>query len=341
MAEDQFIHAYARTGDTEAIRKLLNEDTDVNSRGMNAFTPLHLAAARNHVDIVNLLLAHGADVNAAGWSGCTPLHATAVFDCRGSAEALVAAGAAIEAQLDTGETPLRVASLWSWVNHTREVAVFLLSRRAAMTIADAVFLNLAREVGLFLDSGVDPNLEVDMCSPNVACLALVLSGHSGSASDLYRLVPEEIHLGFRKNGTIFSPKYWSHAFGECDHRGTLLYAAACGRCNDVGSVVLARMGIPLDEALLEATMKAEDVLVEFFLNHGARPDGRLLSTAKNWDQLVKAQSRDYGRKERTRRIVKLLRAAMPQGAGCGAFCATAGFLALVLLGGLLARLAGV
>jgi uncharacterized protein len=53
-----------RTDKPALVELLLRAGADVRQRGVNDYTPLHYAAAREEVEIVALLLAHGADPHA-------------------------------------------------------------------------------------------------------------------------------------------------------------------------------------------------------------------------------------------------------------------------------------
>lgn len=48
-------------GKYEIMRDLVAAGADINAKGLNDWTPLHMAAARNDVEAVEILLASGAD----------------------------------------------------------------------------------------------------------------------------------------------------------------------------------------------------------------------------------------------------------------------------------------
>ena len=48
----------------ELVDLLLSRGANIQQRGVNDYTPLHYAAARNDAKLIELLLAHGADPNA-------------------------------------------------------------------------------------------------------------------------------------------------------------------------------------------------------------------------------------------------------------------------------------
>ena len=100
----------ARTGDTDALRALLQKKADVNATEGDGSTALHWASYRDDVESARLLLGAGAKVNAANDLGATPLWAA----CQNGGEAMVRllldAGANPNAALLLGETPLMVAA---------------------------------------------------------------------------------------------------------------------------------------------------------------------------------------------------------------------------------------
>ena len=63
-----------RKGDTAAVKKLLDEGLDVNTKLRYGATVLFYACDRGHLDVVKLLLERGADVNVKDtFYGATPL----------------------------------------------------------------------------------------------------------------------------------------------------------------------------------------------------------------------------------------------------------------------------
>jgi uncharacterized protein len=68
------LSAAARKGDAAAVKKLLDEGVDVNTRFRYDRTALSFAADRGHVDVVKLLVERGADINAKDtFYNATPL----------------------------------------------------------------------------------------------------------------------------------------------------------------------------------------------------------------------------------------------------------------------------
>jgi ankyrin repeat protein len=65
VAQDQAeaLSEAARKGDAAAVRKLLDEGVDVNTKYRYNRTALSYAADRGHVAVVKLLLERGADIN--------------------------------------------------------------------------------------------------------------------------------------------------------------------------------------------------------------------------------------------------------------------------------------
>eukprot|EP00826_Nyctotherus_ovalis_P037525 TRINITY_DN3426_c0_g2_i13.p1 TRINITY_DN3426_c0_g2~~TRINITY_DN3426_c0_g2_i13.p1 ORF type:complete len:399 (-),score=73.47 TRINITY_DN3426_c0_g2_i13:937-2133(-) len=106
----------AELGELGKVKELLNTAkhkdlaADVDTRGLNDFTPLHFAAIEGHIEIARILLEAGATVDALSTSLSTPLHLACKRGNRGMAEVLVEYKAEINAQDSFGNTPLHVLS---------------------------------------------------------------------------------------------------------------------------------------------------------------------------------------------------------------------------------------
>jgi len=75
------IHVAAEKGKVETVVALLQAHPElVSSVDKAGYTPLHLAARNNQLEVARILIANGADVNAMSYHslqsvGMTPLHA--------------------------------------------------------------------------------------------------------------------------------------------------------------------------------------------------------------------------------------------------------------------------
>jgi ankyrin repeat protein len=67
------LHVATQYKQTDIVRLLLDQGTDVNARELWDYTALHYAVIRNQTTIVELLLRRGADVHAVDGNGHTPL----------------------------------------------------------------------------------------------------------------------------------------------------------------------------------------------------------------------------------------------------------------------------
>lgn len=79
------------------------------ARNTQWVTPLHSAAAGQHLQLARLLLAHGADPHARQGGGFTPLHSAAQNGQWPLVELLLDQGADPQAAADDGRTPLDLA----------------------------------------------------------------------------------------------------------------------------------------------------------------------------------------------------------------------------------------
>jgi ankyrin repeat protein len=99
-------------GNVPAIRALLQSDrADVDTRGMDGYGPLHLAAEFGQVEVARLLLGRGADPNGVSLNAlrAAPLHCAIAAGHRDTAGLLLALGASPNAIQSGGVTALHLA----------------------------------------------------------------------------------------------------------------------------------------------------------------------------------------------------------------------------------------
>jgi ankyrin repeat protein len=106
---DRLADAAARE-DLAAVRALLSEGADVNSRAIDGTTALHWMVRAENLELVELLLKAGADPNAADRYGVTPLYLACSLANVPMMEKLLAAGADPNLTDQSGETLLMIAS---------------------------------------------------------------------------------------------------------------------------------------------------------------------------------------------------------------------------------------
>jgi ankyrin repeat protein len=99
-----------KSGDTAALRSLLQKRADVNSRESDGTSALHWAAQRSDLTALELLIRAGADVKAANRYGLTPLYLASVNGNAAVIDALLKAGADPNAASPEGETALMTAA---------------------------------------------------------------------------------------------------------------------------------------------------------------------------------------------------------------------------------------
>ena len=101
----------AENRDSDALRLLLKQKTDINAIQPDGTTALHWAAHWNDLESVNLLLRAGADPKIANRYGATPLSEAASLGNAPMIEALLKAGADAKAlTTPDGETVLMTAA---------------------------------------------------------------------------------------------------------------------------------------------------------------------------------------------------------------------------------------
>jgi ankyrin repeat protein len=99
-----------KTGNREAVQKLLLQKVDVNHAQADGTTALHWAAHLEDVEIATALLRAGAAADARNRYGVSPLMLAANNGSAAVTELLLAAGADPRRALPEGETPLMAAA---------------------------------------------------------------------------------------------------------------------------------------------------------------------------------------------------------------------------------------
>lgn len=107
------------------VNQLLNEGTDIESKGKQEETPLIFAAKYDHPDIVKLLLLRGAKINARDKFGSTALIWVSAGGRSGIQKILLDSGADIDAQDTEGRSALlRAALLSDWVGTVQPLLTY-------------------------------------------------------------------------------------------------------------------------------------------------------------------------------------------------------------------------
>ncbi len=99
-----------RHDDREAVRALVREQVDVNTRQPDGATALHWAAYLDELDTADLLLGAGAVPDATNELGVTPLYLACENGNAALVRRLLVAGATPHAVLPSGETALMTAA---------------------------------------------------------------------------------------------------------------------------------------------------------------------------------------------------------------------------------------
>lgn len=122
----------AEFNNTQACRLLLDVGrykaytAQVNSKGLNGWTALHVAASKGHVETVRLLLEpkYSADVNARTNSQRTPLHLAAMKGHAEVAETLIVSGAGVNIVDEDGCAAIHYASGFNHLSVARVLLSF-------------------------------------------------------------------------------------------------------------------------------------------------------------------------------------------------------------------------
>uniref|UniRef100_A0A452J6L1 Uncharacterized protein n=1 Tax=Gopherus agassizii TaxID=38772 RepID=A0A452J6L1_9SAUR len=190
------LHIAAKQNQLEVARSLLQYGASANAESMQGVMPLHLAAQEGHADMAGLLISKQANGNLGNKSGLTPLHLVAQEGHVPVADVLIRHGVTVDAATRMGYTPLHVASHYGNI----KLVKFLLQHQAdvnAKTKLGYTPLHQAAQQGhtdivtLLLKHGASPN-EVNTNGTTPLAIAKRL-GYI-SVTDVLKLVTEETSI---------------------------------------------------------------------------------------------------------------------------------------------------
>ena len=103
------MHKAAFHGREQAMRSLIDNKGDVNTKDKRGITPLHISVHKNQVGCIDILLENGGDVAAADKFGWTPLHFAAYKNRLTLCETLIETKADVNVKDKLGNSPLAIA----------------------------------------------------------------------------------------------------------------------------------------------------------------------------------------------------------------------------------------
>ena len=103
------LHACAQFEVPQAVKMLLDKQTDINIQSVQGATPLHMACQKGHKDIAKMLLDKQADINIQSVQGATPLFIACHQGHKDIVKMLLDKQADINIQSVQGATPLYIA----------------------------------------------------------------------------------------------------------------------------------------------------------------------------------------------------------------------------------------
>ncbi|MGL9758430.1 MAG: ankyrin repeat domain-containing protein [Wolbachia sp.] len=127
------LHLAAINGYKDVVTTLLENRANVNEKEARGFTPLHHAAGRGYKDIVIALLENGAKVDEKNADWYTPLHLAAINGYKDVVTTLLENGANINEKGDDGLTLLHLAA----ISGLKDVVTTLLENRANVNEKEA------------------------------------------------------------------------------------------------------------------------------------------------------------------------------------------------------------
>jgi len=282
----------AKLGDRAAVRRLIEQQADVNATEPDGTTALHWAARANDRETAGLLLRAGARVAPGNRYGVTPLRLAAINGSAPMIELLLEAGASPNTANAEGETVLMTAARGGAVD-----AVKVLAARGADVNARERWFG---ETAMMWAAAEN--------HPEVIRALAALGGDVGAKSTFVDAPVLEFpksggpNMPFARGG--WTPLMYAARDGSIDAARALATLGA-----DLDVVALPQTDVPLTEelrtsadtvgttALVYAIINAHFDLAAMLLEHGADPNiadhtgMAALYAAVEWNTLQWVQSR--------------------------------------------------
>ncbi|RLV96768.1 hypothetical protein DV515_00012518 [Chloebia gouldiae] len=180
------LHIAAKKNQMQIATTLLNYGAETNILTKQGVTPLHLASQEGHTDMVTLLLEKGSNIHVATKAGLTSLHLAAQEDKVNVAEILTKHGANQDAQTKLGYTPLIVACHYGNI----KMVNFLLKHGANVNAkTKAAQQGHTHIINVLLQHGAKPNA---ITTNGNTALAIARRLGYISVVDTLKVVTEEI-----------------------------------------------------------------------------------------------------------------------------------------------------
>lgn len=223
------LHQAAMQGDSNQVRRLLQQGADVNAKVRSdeqyspewGNTPLHYAARDGRKDVVEQLLAAGAAANAANDRGVTPLHRALSY--RELITLLIERGANVNVADGRGETPLH----WAAQDGQADAVELLLLRGASVRVRN--------------NAGLTPLHMAARSGSATACTKLAGYGGDVNAATHHGMTP--LHLAAAHGHHTVVEAILATAVNvevNDQFRLTALHEAARHGRTDIGELLLAR-----------------------------------------------------------------------------------------------------
>ncbi|GMH36812.1 hypothetical protein BSKO_04685 [Bryopsis sp. KO-2023] len=215
----------AQGGHVEAVKILIQEGANVDSKDNLGFTPLLDAAFYSRVDVIEVLLESGADIEARTDKSSTALILAAQEGHLKVAKVLVEAGADVDAQTEEGSTALYLAAQEGHLEIAKVLfkagATVDLRRNTGFTpLMIASRENKMEVVEFLLESGADVNAR-----NQEGMTPLHFAGYAGNPELAQLLLNNGADKDFQtKFGE--SPLFWAAFFGNGEVMEVLKKAGA-------------------------------------------------------------------------------------------------------------------